>query len=170
MLILICLVRKYRKNEYPADVSAFIDGFQHALSFRAGLAFVSFVRKEIEGQFRRLPDIIRKADLVLGSSLMFGLASVAETQNIPYRYIAFTPHLDPALEQVPALDRFLEKGTRPVYAGFGSMPVKDQISIVPILIKAARNLGRPIILPRFHGLSTETTPGEDLFFIRDYPH
>ncbi|WP_024333397.1 glycosyltransferase [Desulfotignum balticum] len=246
---------------FGADVSAFIDGFQHALNFRAGLAFVSFVRKEIEKQFRWLPDIIRKADLVLGSSLMFGLASVAETQNIPYRYIAFTPqlfpsrfhpfpilktqtlpffintmswktaelldqfnitflinqyrkkqglepvsyawdhilgkntivaadkeiakmpgdvtqtwiqtgypHLETAGEQVPALDRFLEKGTRPVYAGFGSMPVKDQISIVPILIQAARNLGRRIILPRFHGLSTETTPGDDLFFIRDYPH
>jgi UDP:flavonoid glycosyltransferase YjiC (YdhE family) len=45
---------------------------------------------------------------------MFGLASVAETRYIPYRYIAFTPHL--------------------------------------------------------HGLSTENAPGDDLFFIRDYPH
>jgi UDP:flavonoid glycosyltransferase YjiC (YdhE family) len=80
------------------------------------------------------------------------------------------PHLAPALEQVPALDRFLEKGTRPVYAGFGSMPIKDQISIVPILIQAARNLGRRIILPRLLGLSTENIPGDDLFFIRDYPH
>ena len=246
---------------FGADVSAFIGGFQHAVSFRAGLAFVSFVRKQLALQFRWLPDIIRNADLVLGSSLMFGLASVAETRHIPYRYIAFTPqlfpsrfhpfpilrtqtlpffintmswktadlldqfnftclinqyrkkqglepvsyawdhilgkntivaadkeiagmpgdvkqtwiqtgypHLAQAAEQVPALDRFLEKGTRPVYAGFGSMPVKDQIRIVPMLIKAARHLGRRIILPRFQGLSTEHTAGEDVFFIRDYPH
>ena len=246
---------------FGADVSAFIDGFQNAVNFRAGLAFVSFVRKALEEQFRLLPDIIRKADLVLGSSLMFGLASVAETQNIKYRYIAFTPqlfpsrfhpfpilkthtlpcfinrmswktaemldqfnitflinryrkkhglkpvsyawdhilgkntivaadkeiakmpgdvkqtwiqtgypHLEPAAEQVPALDRFFEKGRKPVYAGFGSMPVKDQIRVVSILIKAARNLGRRIILPRFHGLSTENTTGDDVFFIRDYPH
>jgi UDP:flavonoid glycosyltransferase YjiC (YdhE family) len=246
---------------FGSDVSAFIDGLQNAVNLRAGQAFVWFVRKELDVQFRLLPDIIRKADLVLGSSLMFGLASVAETQKIKYRYIAFTPqlfpsrfhpfltlqthtlpffinkmswktvelldqfnitflinryrkkhgldpvsnawdhilgkdtivaadkeiarvpgdvkqtwvqtgypHLEPAAEPVPALDRFLENGIRPVYAGFGSMPVKDQNSIFPMLIKAAGNLGRPIILPRLHGLSTEYTTGDDVFFIRDYPH
>ncbi|MCA1792442.1 MAG: glycosyltransferase [Desulfotignum sp.] len=246
---------------FGRDVSAFIDGFQNAVTLRAGLAFVSFVRKELDDQFRWLPDIIGKADLVLGSSLMFGLASVAETLNIKYRYIAFTPQLFPSRfhpfltlqthtlpcfinkiswkaaglldqfnmtflinryrkthgldpisnaldhilgentivaadkeiaempgdveqtwvqtgyphlalspEQVPALDRFLENKTRPVYAGFGSMPAKDQERILPILIKAAGNLGRRIILPRLHGLSTEYTLGDDVFFIRNYPH
>jgi UDP:flavonoid glycosyltransferase YjiC (YdhE family) len=246
---------------FGADVSAFIDGFQKAVSFRAGLAFVSFVRKELDVQFRWLPDIIGKADLVLGSSLMFGLASVAETRKVKYRYIAFTPqlfpsrfhpfptlqtqtlpcfinkmswktaelvdqfnitflinryrkkhgldpvsnaldhilgkntivavdkeiaqmpgdvkqtwvqtgypHLETSPEQVPALDRFLENKPRPVYAGFGSMPAKDQKRIIPILIKAAGNLGRRIILPQLHGVSTEYAAGEDVFFIRDYPH
>jgi UDP:flavonoid glycosyltransferase YjiC (YdhE family) len=246
---------------FGTDVSAFIDGFQNAVNLRAGLAFVSFVRKELDVQFRLLPDIIRNADLVLGSSLMFGLASVAETQKIKYRYIAFTPqlfpsrfhpfptlqthtlpffinkmswkmaeildqfnitflinryrkkhrldpvsnaldhilgkntivaadreiakmpgdvkqtwvqtgypHLETAAEQVPALDRFFESGTRPVYAGFGSMPLKDQKRIVPILIKAAENLGRRIILPQLHGLSTEYTTGDNVFFIGDYSH
>jgi UDP:flavonoid glycosyltransferase YjiC (YdhE family) len=246
---------------FGQDVSAFIRGFQTAFSFRSGLAFLLFVRKALEEQFRLLPDIIRKADLVVGSSLMFGLASVAETRNISYRYIAFTPqlfpsrfhpfpilktqtfpffinrmswktaelldqfnftclinryrkkhgldpvpyawdhilgkntivaadkeiagmpgdvrqtwiqtgypHLETAAEPVPELERFFEKGTRPVYAGFGSMPVKDQIRIVPILIKAARHLGRRIILPRFHGFSTEHAAGKDVFLLRDYPH
>jgi len=247
---------------FGTDVSVFIDGFQNAVTLRAGLAFVSFVRKELDLQLRLLPDIIGKADLVLGSSLMFGLASVAETQKVKYRYIAFTPqlfpsrfhpfpilqthntlpcfinkmswktaelldrfnitflinryrknhgldpvsnaldhilgkntivavdkeiaqmpgdvtqtwvqtgypHLEPSAEQVPALDRFLENKPRPVYAGFGSMPAKDQKRILPILIKAAGNLGRRIILPQLHGLSTEYTTGEDVFFIRDYPH
>ena len=246
---------------FGTDVSAFIDGFQNAVTLRAGLAFVSFVRKELDAQFRWLPDIIRQAELVLGSSLMFGLASVAETRKIKYRYIAFTPqlfpsrfhpfltlqthtlpcfinkmswktaelldqfnitflinryrkkygldpvsnaldhilgkntivavdkeiakmpgdvaqtwvqtgypHLKPSTERLPALDRFLENTPRPVYAGFGSMPAKDQERVIPILIKAAGNLGRRIILPKLHGLSTEYAAGDDVFFIRDYPH
>ncbi len=247
---------------FGADVSAFIDGFQNAKTLRSSLAFVSFVRKELDVQFRWLPDIIGQADLVLGSSLMFGLASVAETRKVKYRYIAFTPqlfpsrfhpfptlqthntlpcfinkmswktaelldrfnitflinryrkkhgldrvsnaldhilgkntivaadkeiaempgdvkqtwvqtgypHLELSPEQVPALDRFIENNPRPVYAGFGSMPAKDQKKIVPILIKAAGNLGRRIILPQLHGVSTEYAAGEDVFFIRDYPH
>ena len=247
---------------FGTDVSSFIDGFQNAVNLRAGLAFVSFVRKELDVQFRLLPDIIRNADIVLGSSLMFGLASVAETQknqipvycfyptafSIPLspvsdpsdthsslfyqqnvmengrntgsiQYYLFDqpdtekniglirypmpwtiswekntivaadreiakmpgdvkqtwvqtgyPHLETAAEQVPALDRFFESGTRPVYAGFGSMPLKDQKRIVPILIKAAENLGRRIILPQLHGLSTEYTTGDNVFFIGDYSH
>ncbi|MDT8379863.1 MAG: glycosyltransferase [Desulfotignum sp.] len=84
---------------FDTDVSAFIDGFQNAVNLRAGLAFVSFVRKELDVQFRLLPEIIRNADLVLGSSLMFGMASFAETQNSTYRYIAFTPKLFPSRHQ-----------------------------------------------------------------------
>ncbi len=247
---------------FGRDVSAFIDEFPSAVNLRAALAFVSFVRKELGAQFRSLPDIIRTADLVIGSSLMFGLASVAEALDIKYRYIAFTPQvfpsqyhpfltiqthtlpffinklswktaalldqfnitflinqyrkkqgLDPIVnawdhilgedtivasdkeiatvpkdvkktwvqtgyphlslpgEPAPELDRFLEIGTRPVYAGFGSMPVKDQNRAIPLLIKAAGNLGRRIILPRLRGLTTTAAAsGNNVFFIRDYPH
>lgn len=246
---------------FGRDVSAFINKFPSAVNLRTGLAFVSFVRKELDVQFRLLPDIIRDADLVLGSSLMFGPASVAEAKKIKYRYVAFTPqlfpsqyhpfltlqthslpffinkmswktaelldqfnitflinryrkkqgldpvsnawdhilgkdtivacdkeiacvpgdvkqtwvqtgypHLDLPGEPVPELGRFLENGTRPVYAGFGSMPVKDQSRTIPILIKAAGNLRRRIILPQLRGLSTPPASGDDVFFIRDYPH
>ena len=186
---------------FGADVSAFIDGFQNAENFRAGLAFISFVRKQLALQFRWLPDIIRKADLLDQFNITFLINQYRKKQGLePVSYAwdhilgkntivaadkeiagmpgdvkqtwiqTGYPHLEPAPEQVPALDRFLEKGTKPVYAGFGSMPVKDQIRIIPILIKAARHLGRRIILPCLHGLSTENTAGEDVFFIRDYPH
>lgn len=75
------------------DVSAFIDGMTDAHSPRSALHFISYVRKEMISQFDIFPKIIVGADLVVGSSLVFALSTVAESMGIGYRYIAFTPQL-----------------------------------------------------------------------------
>ena len=82
-------------NYHPLgrNITAFIDGLKNAHSFVPAIEFVKFVRYEAISQFNSLPDIIKGADLVIGASLMFGLASIAESMNIPYRYIVFTPQL-----------------------------------------------------------------------------
>lgn len=80
------------------DVTAFIDNLKAAVSFKAGIKFISFVRREIISQFEILPGLINNTDLIIGSSLVFALSSIAEAKSIPYRYIAFTPQLLPSSE------------------------------------------------------------------------
>jgi UDP:flavonoid glycosyltransferase YjiC (YdhE family) len=78
------------------DVTAFIDSVRSAHAPSMAVTFIRYVREEIRGQFNALPDIISGADLVVGASLCFGLASVAEAMGIAYRYIAFAPQMLPS--------------------------------------------------------------------------
>ena len=78
------------------NLTAFIDHMKDVYSFRSGLRFVSYVRKEMIDQFGLLPEIISGADMVVGASLVFALSTVAEHMGIPYRYVAFTPQLLPS--------------------------------------------------------------------------
>ncbi|MCF8113288.1 MAG: glycosyltransferase [Desulfotignum sp.] len=243
------------------DVSAFIRTFDRPVSLYSGLSFVRFVMQELAWQLKHLPQIIVSADLVVGSSLMFGLSSTAEAQGIPYRYIAFTPQVLPSVDHpflpIPAqtlppllngltwtmagildrcsfallinryrkmqglapvprawdhilgdhvivasdkeiaavppdvpktaiqtgyphlklpkppnpdLEKFLESGGKPVYAGFGSMPPKGQENTIPLLVRAAKTVGRRIIIKHSGKRSAKYPADRDLFFIGDYPH
>jgi len=243
------------------DVTAFLETIESPISISTGLAFVNYVRKEIHTQFEKLPQLIKNANLVIGSSLMFALSSIAESRNIKYRYVAFTPQLfpssnhpfvaiktqtlpkwcnfltwklakfgdnlnttfivnqhrrkmrlpllkdawqhifgtktivasDPQIASIPkdvvqstiqtgylhlkiskvsnpGLDSFLEKDSSPIYAGFGSMPPKDQAKHIPLLIHAARQLNKRIIISKFWKENTDIEPSKDVFFIKDYPH
>lgn len=69
-----------------------------------------------------------------------------------------------------ALEIFLEKGPPPVYAGFGSMPVKDQARNVPLIVEAARSAGQRVVISKFWEGRTRYDRAEDVFFIRHYPH
>jgi UDP:flavonoid glycosyltransferase YjiC (YdhE family) len=79
-----------------SNVTAFIDGMKDAHSLASGFRFTSYIRREIETQFDVLPGILEGADLAVGASLVFGLATVADFMGIPYRFIAFTPQLLPS--------------------------------------------------------------------------
>jgi len=79
-----------------SNVTAFIDGMANAHSIPSAIRFLIFLRNEVSSQFDLLPKIIAGADLVIGSSLVFALSSVAQAMGIAYRYIAFTPQLLPS--------------------------------------------------------------------------
>ncbi len=70
----------------------------------------------------------------------------------------------------PELDSFLEKDSPPIYAGFGSMPPKDQAKHIPLLIHAARQLNKRIIISKFWKGNIDIEPSKDIFFIKNYPH
>jgi vancomycin aglycone glucosyltransferase len=57
-----------------------------------------FMRQEIKNQFKQLPSVIEKADLVLGAAAVFALPSIAEYFQIPYRFIAPSPQFIPSCE------------------------------------------------------------------------
>jgi UDP:flavonoid glycosyltransferase YjiC (YdhE family) len=68
------------------------------------------------------------------------------------------------------LERFLEAGPEPVYAGFGSMPKKEQIRSIAAIVQAARQVGRRAVITRFWDEPTAYQNARDVFFIRSYPH
>lgn len=79
-------------------------------------------------------------------------------------------HLSRPKVYLPELERFLSEGPPPVYAGFGSMPRRDQERLTPLVASAARALGLRAVIARFWGLPGRTPQAEDIFFISQYPH
>ncbi len=80
------------------------------------------------------------------------------------------PHLDLPDKTQTDLDQFLASGSKPIYAGFGSMPPKEQNQTVPILVKAARNSGKRIIITKFWKEDFQYQSWSDIFFLKNYPH
>ncbi len=252
-------------REIGQDVTAFLNPVKNALSLKSGIAFVRFLRQEIKTQFALLPEMIQHADLVVASSLVFSLSSIAGQFNIPYRYMAFTPqlfpsafhplpviksqtlpkwcntlswqfarcldrfniaalvnahrrnmgldpvkdvwdhilgkntilacdrqiaaipkdinrpcvqtgypHLDVETALDPELEKFLEQGTKPFYAGFGSLPPLDQQKTLPMVVSTARALGRRMIINQYWSETAEPVLnkkiGSDVLFIQQSPH
>ncbi len=244
-----------------SDITAFIDTMKDAHSIRTTIQFIRYLRKEFISQFRIFPKIIAGADLVVGASLVGALSSIAESMDIPYRFVAFSPsvlpsgyypapfckrqgfpasynrltwqighmvnrltvtalvnrerkkfrlkpvheawdsflgqrvivatdkavstippdvepdtvqtgylHLDQPDQPFEALERFLNAGPPPVYAGFGSMPKKVQMDNVSLIVQAARSVGSRVVIAKFWKEPSEFSPCEDVFFIHKYPH
>lgn len=78
------------------DVTALIDTMDAAHTARSALTFVRYVRREVAVQFEQLPGMVQGADMIVAASLCFGLASMAEALQIPYRFITFAPQLMPS--------------------------------------------------------------------------
>ncbi|THB78941.1 MAG: glycosyltransferase [Desulfobacteraceae bacterium] len=79
-------------------------------------------------------------------------------------------HLHMPKPDYPELEDFLISGSPPIYAGFGSMPPRDQARHVPLLVNAARQFEKRIIIPEFSTKSIDIPYSKDVFFIRNYPH
>lgn len=80
------------------------------------------------------------------------------------------PHL-PVKGHLPKqLQRFIEEGTRPVFAGFGSMPSGDQKKQIRLLVETAGHLNRRIIILAPWQKNPAEQPEKDVFFIRHVPH
>ena len=243
------------------NFTAFVDTMRDAHSLHSAIRFSTHMRKELMAQFDLLPAMINGADLVVGASLTFALSTVAESMDIPYRFVAFTPQLlpsshhpfllfkhhglpgwynrltweavrvldqfnltllinrkrremglgpvrdlwrhilgkrvivasDKGIAEVPpdvdvdyrqtgylhldqpdfpsaALEAFLNDGPPPVYAGFGSMPARDQASMVPLVVDAIRSIGQRVVVGKFWDSPSPSSAGRDVFFIRGYPH
>ena len=245
-----------------SDVTAYIDKMDNAHTLRPAIGFVSFLRNELNTQFKRLPKIIAGCELLIGSSLTFALATLAESMGIAYRFIAFAPQMlpsghypfpafkhqrfpqwynrmtwriaglldrfnltrlinhhrrqlgltpipdawrhilgrhvivasdsaiarvppdivEPAVTQtgymhlkqpdqyLPELEAFLDAGPPPIYAGFGSMPMRDQIRNTAIIVAAARLSGQRAVIGKFWDEPSGFSNSEDIFFIQKYPH
>ena len=79
-------------------------------------------------------------------------------------------HLKQPDQHLPELDAFLSAGPPPVYAGFGSMPIKDQVRTVSIILEAVRLSGQRVIIGKFWQEPSELSNMKNIFFMTKYPH
>lgn len=79
-------------------------------------------------------------------------------------------HLHQKSVSNPSLERFLEAGPPPIYAGFGSMPRRDQARNIPVFIEAARSAGQRVIIAKFWEGPIDFADTEDVLFLKGYPH
>jgi UDP:flavonoid glycosyltransferase YjiC (YdhE family) len=123
------------------DATAFIDSMKDAHSVGAAVRFMQFLRKELVTQFEVLPKIISGADVVVGSSLVLTLSSIAESMKIPYRYIAFTPQLLPSgYHPAPV---FRSQGMPPWVnrTTWKALRILDQCNLTRIINRERKKLG-----------------------------
>jgi UDP:flavonoid glycosyltransferase YjiC (YdhE family) len=78
---------------FGTNFKDFARTFPDVHSVRAAVLMVRFLRRETKLHFKQLPEVIQGADMVLGASLTFGLATVAEAMDIPHRFVTFCPQL-----------------------------------------------------------------------------
>jgi UDP:flavonoid glycosyltransferase YjiC (YdhE family) len=90
----------------------------------------------------------------------------SETQATQTGYL----HLGQEKVYDGALERFLESGPPPLYAGFGSMPRPDQAKNVALIVEAARMARQRVVIAKFWEGPVDYSDAEDVFFIKGYPH
>jgi UDP:flavonoid glycosyltransferase YjiC (YdhE family) len=79
-------------------------------------------------------------------------------------------HLKQPDQHLLDLEAFLSADPPPVYAGFGSMPVKDQVRTVSIIVEAARLSGQRAVIGKFWQEPSELSNMKNILFITKYPH
>ncbi|KAF4453375.1 sterol glucosyltransferase [Fusarium albosuccineum] len=75
----------------------------------------------------------------------------------------------PSYQPPNDLDAFLQKGSKPIYVGFGSIVVDDPSRLMTMVLKAIKTAGvRAIISQGWSKLEGDDNP--DIFYVGDCPH
>jgi len=76
-------------------------------------------------------------------------------------------HLNQPDQHLAQLDTFLEAGSPPLYAGFGSMPIRDQIRNVSVIVEAVRLSGQRAVIGKFWDQPSEFENSDDFFLLKN---
>jgi UDP:flavonoid glycosyltransferase YjiC (YdhE family) len=77
------------------------------------------------------------------------------------------PHYIPP----PDLANFLQRGSRPIYIGFGSIVIDDPAKLTAILVSALKRAGVRAIISKGWSNLGENQPGNsEVFYLGDCPH
>ncbi|KAI5391701.1 sterol 3-beta-glucosyltransferase UGT80A2 [Lathyrus oleraceus] len=133
---------------------------------------------------------LRKKKLKLRPVTYLSGSQGSET-DIPHAYI-WSPHLVPKpkdwgpkidvvgfcfldlasnYEPPESLVKWLEDGDKPIYIGFGSLPVQDPKKMTQIIVEALETTGqRGIINKGWGGLGNLTEPKDSIYLLDNIPH
>ena len=135
---------------------------EDAHSLHAACRFVSFLRGELVEQFKVLPGIISGADMVVGSSLVLSLSSVAESMGIAYRYVAFTPQLLPSGFHPAPVFRNQERPRWVNRITWRAVRALDRFNLTLLINKERGKLGLPPVGDAWrHALGREVIVASD---------
>lgn len=124
-----------------SNVTALIDTMEAAHTIRAALIFTRYVHREIAVQFEVLSHMVQGADMIVAASLCFGLASMAEAMQIPYRFITFTPQLIPSGHHPFPAFRHQRLPKWCNWAGWRLVKAVDRFNLTRIVNGYRRNMG-----------------------------
>ncbi|XP_062227098.1 sterol 3-beta-glucosyltransferase UGT80B1-like isoform X3 [Phragmites australis] len=86
---------------------------------------------------------------------------------VGYCFLNLGTKYQPPLE----LSQWLEQGPKPIYIGFGSMPLDDEKKVTTIIVDALREIGQRGIMSRGWGdLGSFSEVPADVFILEDCPH
>jgi UDP:flavonoid glycosyltransferase YjiC (YdhE family) len=143
--------------------------------WRLAKAMDRFNLVRLVNEYRRKMGLLPVDDLlvhIMGSKVIVATdaAVAAVPPDIKTEYIQTGyMHLNQPERRLPELEAFLAAGTMPIYAGFGSMPPRDQARQVPLIVKAARCAGRRVVISRFWEEPHARVYGDDVFLSESTP-
>ncbi|KAK9063084.1 hypothetical protein SSX86_016954 [Deinandra increscens subsp. villosa] len=170
-------------TEFPHPLSRVRQPVANRLSYQIVDALIWMGMRDIINEFRKKKLKLRPVTYLSGSN--------NSPQDLPYGYI-WSPHLVPkpkdwgphidvvgfcfldlASSYVPPdpLVQWLEKGEKPIYIGFGSLPVQDPDGMTEIIVKALEiTEQRGIINKGWGGLGNLAKSLDFVYLLDNVPH
>ncbi|XP_071717488.1 sterol 3-beta-glucosyltransferase UGT80A2-like [Rutidosis leptorrhynchoides] len=170
-------------SEFPHPLSRVWQPVANRLSYQIVDALIWMGMRDIINEFRKKKLKLRPVTYLSGS--------YTSPPDLPYGYI-WSPHLVPkpkdwgpnidvvgfcfldlASTYVPpdSLVKWLENGKKPIYIGFGSLPVQDPDGMTEIIVKALEiTQQRGIINKGWGGLGNLAKSKDFVFLLDNVPH
>ncbi|XP_066346589.1 sterol 3-beta-glucosyltransferase UGT80A2-like [Miscanthus floridulus] len=170
-------------SEFPHPLSRVKQPAGYRLSYQIVDSMIWLGIRDMINEFRKKKLKLRPVTYLSGSQ--------GSGNDIPHGYI-WSPHLVPkpkdwgpkidvvgfcfldlASNYVPPepLVKWLEAGDKPIYVGFGSLPVQDPQKMTEIIVKALEITGqRGIINKGWGGLGTLEEPKDFVYLLDNCPH
>ncbi|CAN6242466.1 unnamed protein product [Urochloa humidicola] len=170
-------------SEFPHPLSRVKQSAGYRLSYQIVDSMIWLGIRDMINEFRKKKLKLRPVTYLSGAQ--------GSGNDIPHGYI-WSPHLVPkpkdwgpkidvvgfcfldlASNYVPpeSLAKWLEAGDKPIYIGFGSLPVQEPQKMTEIIVKALEMTGqRGIINKGWGGLGTLAEPKDFVYLLDNCPH
>ncbi|KAM0865784.1 hypothetical protein ACQ4PT_043045 [Festuca glaucescens] len=170
-------------SEFPHPLSRVKTSAGYRLSYQIVDSMIWLGIRDMINEFRKKKLKLRPVTYLSGSQ--------GSGNDIPHGYI-WSPHLVPkpkdwgpkidvvgfcfldlASDYVPPeeLVKWLEAGDKPIYVGFGSLPVQDPAKMTETIVQALEMTGqRGIINKGWGGLGTLAEPKDSIYVLDNCPH
>ncbi|CAL5028849.1 unnamed protein product [Urochloa decumbens] len=170
-------------SEFPHPLSRVKQSAGYRLSYQIVDSMIWLGIRDMINEFRKKKLKLRPVTYLSGTQ--------GSGNDIPHGYI-WSPHLVPkpkdwgpkidvvgfcfldlASNYVPpeSLVKWLEAGEKPIYIGFGSLPVQEPQKMTEIIVKALEMTGqRGIINKGWGGLGTLAEPKDFVYLLDNCPH
>ncbi|KAI4374038.1 hypothetical protein MLD38_012084 [Melastoma candidum] len=170
-------------NEYPHPLSRVKHQAGYRISYQIIDTLMWLAIRDLINNFRKKKLRLRPVTYLHGANLA--------TPQAPFSYI-WSPHLVPKpRDWGPEIDvvgfcfldlasgynppeplvKWLDEGQKPIYIGFGSLPIEEPQKMTEIIVKALETTGqRGIISKGWGGLGELAEPKEHLYLLDSCPH